>query len=166
MGIVWLDAHSDVQTLETSGYLGGLPRRPLPRPVSTAVQPVVPLADIYPKRAGRSAAEFASAMTPANAPGRPSGTGCGLIPAAGPAGPASRIDQANRVRPGAGVMPQADSCCRSAAGARRPRAGISSAPRTAEVVSISVTYAVSLVVMATRAGVEYELMTSRASFSV
>ncbi len=29
MGIVWLDAHSDVQTLETtaSGYLGGLPLR-------------------------------------------------------------------------------------------------------------------------------------------
>jgi arginase len=39
VGIVWLDAHSDVQTLDTSGYLGGLPRRLLHRPVVTAVQP-------------------------------------------------------------------------------------------------------------------------------
>ena len=53
VGIVWLDAHSDVQTLETSGYLGGLPRRLLHRPVITAMQPVVPRADIYPEARGQ-----------------------------------------------------------------------------------------------------------------
>jgi len=41
-GIVWFDAHGDVQTLETttSGYLGGLPLRLLARPAPASSRTV------------------------------------------------------------------------------------------------------------------------------